>query len=169
MVLAMIFALLVTTSGVDPASSSSARASASPTPALAAPILGGIALGQDPESVLHRFGLPPRSSGSAQPDATPAVETLTFPSHVGDVVIGIIFDTKIRLIKVTGSSDPRSNFADPKGIQLGDTLDRLTQIRGTPDGTESGGDLRYGPKKGVHWFFAITGKRVTTIGVADGT
>ena len=163
-------AVLVSSSpGPTPAASPSAEPSpisapASPTPT---PILAGITLGENAAGVMRRLGV--HASGPASGD----LEIAMWPAEVQDIVIVMVFDQNVRGVSVRGSSDPHAHCADPFGVRLGDALQRLLAVRGTPDATDSIGPegelrLRYGPVKSVNWSFIIVGDKVAEITVSDG-
>ena len=175
MIAAAVIALLVASSHVDPTSLPSASAAASPTPmptptATSAPILGGITLGEDARGVLRRFNLrtmgTPSIAGIATAEHTIA-QVRVFPAAYSGVVMMIVFTDKIELVMATGSSDPRGHFADPLGVRLGDSPERLVQLRGNPDEYGENGDVSYGPAHGVRWFFSVRKDKISSIGVTD--
>jgi hypothetical protein len=155
------------------------RNDASPTPAPSptpttptrAPILAGITLGEDAKGVLRRFGLVPQHSSfdTAIVLNDRIVHIRIFPAHYGDVLIGISFFEKIQNVMVFGTSDPRGHCADPFGVRLGDAPQRLVELRGNPDGYGANGDVRYGPKDGIHWFYSVSEDKISIIGVSDGS
>ncbi len=144
----------------------------SPTPAAtAAPILGGITLGEDAKGVLRRFNL--RTMGTPSLGGPAIVEGMLgqvrfFPANYGDVVMFIVFTDKVKLVMALGTSDPKAHCADPFGVRLGDAPERLIQLRGNPDGYGEDGVVRYGPANGIHWIFSVRNDRISSIGVADG-
>lgn len=175
MIAAAVLALHVATSHVGPAPAPSASASASPTPmpapaATSAPILGGITLGEDAKGVLRRFNL--RTMGTPSFGSVLAVDQTLgqvrfFPANFGDVVMMIVFTDKIRMVMALGSSDPKGHCADPFGVRLGDSPERLVQLRGNPDAYGENGEVRYGPAHGVHWFFSVHNDKISSIGVTE--
>jgi hypothetical protein len=173
--IALVVALALIGASVDPAEASpqpavsATVASPAPSPAQSSvPILAGITLDEGASGVLLREGVHSRGVASG------GFEFAFWPAEVQDIIIGIIYDQKVRLIFVRGSSDPHGHCADPYGIRVGDTIGQLVKMRGQPDdasNVDTRGDesIRYGPENGVHWSFLIVDDEVIEISVADGT
>ena len=146
--------------------------SPSPAPALSPspmPILAGVTLDENAAGVLLRVGVHARGGSSGS-----GLDVAVWPAQVQDIVIGIAYDQKVRVILVRGSSDPHGRCADPYGIRIADALEHLVAVRGHPDDVrdvDAGGDesIRYGPEKGVHWTFVVFGDKVGEIVLSDGT
>jgi len=69
------------------------------------------------------------------------------------IIVIVVLDSRVHIVGLQGSTDPRSHYADPFGIKLGDPVDRLTSLRGTPDASYDENDdlvIRYGSANGVN-------------------
>jgi hypothetical protein len=146
----------------------------SPTPMVSATatptrssILGGVTLGEDSQRVLREFGLRPRGWASG---GHGGIEIRIFPTGYGDITMTIMFDDAIHAIFVEGTSDPKSQYSDPFGLHVGDSIDRLEQVRGQPDIlNKNGEELQYGPTKGVNWSYGVKDDKIVQIALGDGT
>jgi hypothetical protein len=143
----------------------------SPTPTVAATatpaqstILGGVSLGEDSQRALQSLG---SRLGSASKGR---LEVRIIPTGYSDLTISVLFDDTIHAIIVEGTSDPKSKYADPFGVRIGDSVERLEQVRGQPDiVNKNGEDLQYGPTKGVNWSYEVKGDTIVEIALGDGT
>jgi hypothetical protein len=158
---------------VDPVPMPSPVTTTSPATApTLVPVLAGITLGEEAKGVLRRFNLAPMghpSVGALVFSGGTIRQERIFPANVGDVVIYIMFGDRINAVMVSGTSDSKGRFADPFGVKLGDSPERLVKLRGNPEAYGDNGDVRYGPPSGIHWFFSVREDKISTIGVADGS
>jgi len=82
----------------------------------------------------------------------------------------IMFDDTIHAVIIEGTSDPKSQYLDPFGVRVGDSIDRLEQVRGQPDiVNKNGEELQYGPTKGVNWSYGVNDDKIVQIALGDGT
>lgn len=132
--------------------------------------LYGISVGEDAKEALSRLGLQPPRWGSATATAAgakPLAEYRVFLADGSRALIGLVFDTKIRVIIVHPNASHSSRITDPFGIRLNDSVERLKKKRGRPDSITTQGEYVYGPMHGLHWFYSIHGGRIAAIGVSD--
>ena len=88
------------------------------------------------------------------------------------IVVIVVLDSRVHIVGVQGSTDPRSHYADPFGIKLGDPVDRLTSLRGKPDASYAENDdlvIRYGSANGVNWHYRTHDMMIDQIQLSDGT
>lgn len=143
--------------------------SPSPTTAPATATWQGVTLGEPVSAVTARLG-PPASRRKAIM-GTYLIEYRTM-NGAGTLSLtdgaGVI--TGIRLI----AADPaslRTPVSDPSGITLGDSADRLTELRGQPQryDDEGGGEFTsyYGRPSEVRWTYGLRNGVVYSIGVVS--
>jgi len=155
--------------------SGSATAPAAPPPTLAAatpvpdaPVAWqGVTLGEPVAQVLARLGAPASRRKAImgtyllEYKALGGVATLSLTDGGGTI-------TGIRLIAADAAS-LRQAPVDPFGVSIGDSADRLTQLRGLPQryDDEGGGEFTsyYGKASEVRWAYGLRDGVVFSIGV----
>jgi hypothetical protein len=131
--------------------------------------LAGVSIDENAKGALARLGLaPPRSApaGGIPAGAKRVAEYRVFLADMGRALVGLSFDSRIRVIVVHPNGTHSSSITDPFGVRLGDSRQELSAKRGRPDSI-SHGEHVYGEQHGLHWFYSIEGGRVKAIGVSD--
>jgi hypothetical protein len=163
LVLAVSLAAAQPATPTQPQASPAPVVSAPATPAIST-ILGGISLGEDSQRAVQSLGSRLGSASKGQ------LEVRNIPTGYSDLTITVLFDDTIHAIIVGGTSDPKSKYADPFGVRIGDSVERLEQVRGHPDiVNKNGEELQYGPTKGVNWSYEVKGDTIVQIALGDGT
>ncbi|HET9342593.1 MAG TPA: hypothetical protein VFO25_06740 [Candidatus Eremiobacteraceae bacterium] len=131
------------------------------------PVLAGIALEENANDALRMYGWHQDECASIS-----GRDVCGIPLFSQHVIIVLTLDSRVHVVGVEGSSDPRSHYADPFSIKLGDPVDRLTTVRGKPDASYDDGDdliVRYGLSNGVNWIYRIHDTMIDQIELSDGT
>ena len=143
---------------------------ATPAPApspTSSPVLAGIALEENANDALRMYGW--HQDECATISGRIACGIPLFSQHL---IFVLMLDSRVHVVGVQGSSDPRSHYADPFGIRLGDPVERLTTVRGKPDASYDDNDdliVRYGPPNGINWQYRIHDTTIVQIELSDGT
>ena len=139
---------------------------ASPVPAPTV-VWQGVTLGEPVTAVIARLGEP-----LSRHKAIMGSYILEYKALGGAGVLSLTDGggtvTGIRLI-ANDVSTLRAQVVDPFGVALGDTADRLTELRGLPQryDDEGGGEFTsyYGKQSEVRWTYGLIDNRVVSIGV----
>lgn len=140
----------------------------SPPPVLSAPIVWqGVTLGEPSASAVARLGVPAsrrkaiRGTYVLEYSALGGLGTLLLTDG-GGVITGI-------RIAASDLSALREPLTDPFGVALGDTADRLSELRGQPARYDDEGDGEftsyYGRPSDVRWAYGLRDDKVHSIGV----
>lgn len=127
----------------------------------------GVTLGESTADVLARMGAP-----ASRRKGVMGSHVLEFPAESGVATLALTENggviTAIRLI-VSDPSALRNPPRDPFGVLIGDTADRLTQLRGSPQryDDEGGGEFTsyYGGPSEVRWAYGLKNDVVHSIAV----
>src|SRR5690348_3431941 len=131
MIAAICVAIAFAFAAPAPTAAATAASAAAPTPTPAAPVAWqGVTLGETVADVIGRLGAPASRRKAImgtyllEYKALGGVATLSLTDGGGTI-------TGIRLIAADAAS-LRQAPADPFGVSIGDSADRLTQLRGLP-------------------------------------
>lgn len=140
----------------NPVSASLALPSPQATPWINLSI-GGVLLGQSASSLRTMFGSP------LFEDTSNGLRTLTYHFDDDNVALTAVlsFDA-VDAVGINLRRGERSAFADPFGIALGDSVKKLTAIRGEPDSLSST-EAVYTASVGFKWRYTIVKDVVKSI------
>ena len=133
---------------------------AAPSPSVSIPCAGkclaGISIGDDKNRVLARL------DSRALPGSDDHIMA-DFNSYADGLMLAVYYQKEIVAVSITyAGAHGKGGIADPYGVRLEDTTDRLTALRGKPDALD-GNVWRYGPVDDIHWDYTIENGIVTTI------
>jgi hypothetical protein len=129
----------------------------SPNIPCAGKCLAGISVGDDKYRVLARLDSRPLPGSDARIMGD-------FNSYPDGLMLAVYYQKAIVAVSISSFDEKRGRItiADPYGVKLEDTSDRLTALRGKPD-TIDGTVWRYGPVNSIHWDYTIDKGAVTKI------
>ena len=127
----------------------------------------GVTLGESIAGVVARLGPP-----DVHRKAIMGTTLYEYRAAGGDATLSLTESggvvTAIRVI-AAGTSTLRPPIVDPFGMEIGDTADRLTELRGIPQryDDEGGGEFTsyYGKPSEVRWAYGLRDDVVVSIGV----